>query len=111
MAVMGLNTGERVALLLFLTRDSGVLRNFNDNSKGTAVVRAKAEVVRLRGNKPADDVTGLDQLFDQHTNQVLTATDLSAALGLSADFYTPGGPCPPVGRGDGAIYQVLKQYL
>ncbi len=107
--VTGLNAGERVALLLLLTKpDSGLVKNLNANT-GTPLSRAAAEITRLRGTDAG--VTNLDSLFNGSGKVADTAT-VSAALGFTNDdFYDPGGPCPPAGDGDEAIYSVLSQNL
>jgi hypothetical protein len=107
--ITGLNKGERVALLLFLTKDSGVFRNLNTSGGMTPVARAAAEVARLRGT--AAGVTGLDQLFTS-SGTVAAPTVVATALGFSSDdFYDPSGPCPPAGDGDEAIYEALSENL
>jgi len=88
--------------------DSGLVKNMNANA-GTPASRASAEIVRLRGTDAG--VTNLDSLFNGNGKIADTAT-VSTALGFSKDdFYDPGGPCPPAGPGDEAIYEVLSQNL
>lgn len=106
--ITGLNAGERVALLILLTKpDSGLVKNLNANT-GTPLSRATAELKRLRGTDAG--VNYLDSLFDN--GKVADTKTVAAALGFTNDdYYDPGGPCPPVGTGDEAIYGVLSQNL
>jgi hypothetical protein len=107
--ITGLNAGERVALLLLLTKpDSGLVKNLNGNT-GTPADRAGAEIKRLRGTDAG--VNYLDSLFD-NTGKVANTQAVAAALGFTNDdYYDPGGPCPPAGAGDEGIYTILSQNL
>ncbi len=108
--ITGLNTGERVTLLILLTKpDSGLVKNMNDPMGGTPLARATTEVARLRGT--AAGVSNLDALFDA-TGNVADTNTVATALGFASDsFYDPSGPCPPAGSGDVAIFKTLSQGL